>query len=444
MRYLTHKLIAFLIALMLAPVMLAPSWAQTPTLNIDVNVGIREPVPFAVPIFIAENNGAQAVATEISRVIASDLISTGLFREIPAAAHISGVSDFNAPVQFADWRAINAQALIIGAVSTSGGQLTVKFRLFDVFAQAPMGDGIQFTGTEEGWRRIAHKVADTVYSRLTGEAGYFDSKVVFVSETGPKGDRRKRLAVMDHDGASLSFLTEDNAIVQSPRFSPNNREILYTSYESGQPRVVLMDIFTLQKRDFGDLQGMSFAPRFSPDGTRVVLSISNGSNTDIYAIDLRSGARTQLTSGPAIDTAPSFSPDGTQIVFESDRSGSQQIYVMSANGGEAKRISFGDGRYGTPVWSPRGDMIAFTKILGGQFHIGIMRTDGSNEKLLTRSFLDEGPTWSPNGRVLMFFRETPGADGAPQIYAVDISGRNLRMVNTPSFASDPAWSGLLQ
>ena len=421
-----------------------PVSAQVPTLEIDVNGGVLEPVPFAIPTFVAESAGAQDIANQINRVIASDLISTGLFREIPSTAHISGIGGFDAPIQFADWRAINSQALIVGAVSNSGGRLTVKFRLFDVFAQAPMGDGIQFTGTPEGWRRIAHKVADAVYSRLTGEGGYFDSKIVFVSETGPKGDRRKRLAVMDHDGASLSYLTDDSTIVQSPRFSPNNREILYTSYETGQPRVFLMDIFTLQKRNFGDLPGMSFAPRFSPDGSKVVLSISGGSNTDIYSIDLASGARTQLTSGPSIDTAPSFSPDGSQIVFESDRSGTQQLYIMSANGGDAKRISFGDGRYGTPVWSPRGDMVAFTKISSGQFHIGVMRVDGSNERLLTRSFLDEGPTWAPNGRVLMFFRETAGANGAPQIYSVDITGRNMRPVATPSFSSDPAWSGLLQ
>ena len=421
-----------------------PASAQVPTLEIDVNGGVLEPVPFAIPMFVAESAGAQDIANEINRVIASDLISTGLFREIPSAAHISGISGFDAPIQFADWKAINSQALIVGAVNNTGGRLTVKFRLFDVFAQAPMGDGIQFSGTPEGWRRIAHKVADAVYTRLTGEGGYFDSKIVFVSETGPKGERRKRLAVMDHDGANLSFLTDDASIVQSPRFSPNNREILYTSYETGQPRVFLMDIFTLQKRNFGDLPGMSFAPRFSPDGSKVVLSISSGSNTDIYVIDLASGARTQLTSGPSIETAPSFSPDGTQIVFESDQSGTQQIYVMSANGGEAKRISFGEGRYGTPVWSPRGDMVAFTKISSGQFHIGVMRVDGSNERLLTRSFLDEGPTWAPNGRVLMFFRETAGENGAPQIYSVDITGRNMRAVPTPSFSSDPAWSGLLQ
>jgi len=421
-----------------------PAYAQQPTLEIDVTGGVIEPVPFAIPVFIAESGSAGQLAQNISAVIAADLLSTGLFREIPKTAHISGVANFNAPIQFADWRVINAQALIVGAVGESGGKLTVKFRLFDVFAQAPMGQGVQFAGSADSWRRIAHKVADAVYTRLTGESGYFDTKIVFVSETGPKNARRKRLAIMDHDGASLSYLTDDSTIVLSPRFSPNNREILYTSYENDTPRAVLMNIDTLERRMFNNLPGMGFGARFAPDGTKIALSLSARGNTDIYALDLRTGQQTQLTTGPAIDTAPSYSPDGTQIVFESDRGGSQQLYVMSANGGDAKRISFGQGRYGTPVWSPRGDLVAFTKIAGGQFHIGVMRLDGSNERLLTRSFLDEAPTWAPNGRVLLFFRETAGENGAPQIYSVDITGRNLHAVPTPSFSSDPAWSGLLQ
>jgi len=422
----------------------APVNAQQPTLKIDVTGGVIEPVPFAIPGFIAENSASAAIANNITRVIAEDLLSTGLFREIPKAAHISGVSNFSAPVQFADWRAINSQALIVGAVDTSGGRLTVKFRLWDVFAQAPMGDGVQLSGSPENWRRISHKVADAVYSRLTGETGYFDSKIVFVSETGPKNDRRKRLAIMDHDGAGLAYLTSDQHLVLAPRFSPNNRDILYTSYETGIPRVYLMNVDTLQRRVFENLPGMGFAPRFSPDGGKIVMSISERGNTDIYTVDLASGRSNRLTSGPSIDTAPSYSPDGKQIVFESDRGGSQQLYIMSANGGDAKRISFGNGRYATPVWSPRGDLIAFTKIVGGRFHIGVMRVDGSQERLLTASFIDEAPTWSPNGRVLMFFRVSSGAKGAPQIYSVDVTGRNMHMVPTPSFASDPAWSGLLK
>ncbi len=417
-----------------------------PLIEIDMSGGVIEPIPVAVPKFIAENGGAERLATDIAAVIINDLTSTGLFREIPGTAHISGVSNFNATPQFEDWRVVNAQVLVTGAVSTStDGRLVVKFRLFDVFAQAPIGDGVQYVGSADGWRRMAHKVADTIYSRITGESGYFDSRIVFIAETGPKNDRRKRLALMDYDGANLRYLTDDSSIVLAPRFSPNTRDVIYTSYASGLPQVYLMNLETgRQSPLIEDALNMATAPRFSPDGTKVVLSIIEGSNTDIYLIDLNSRNRTRLTTDGAIDTTPSFSPDGQQIVFSSDRTGRPQLYVMSATGGTATRISSGDGSYNTPVWSPRGDMIAFTKIKSGRFHIGVMRVDGSRENLLTASFIDEAPTWSPNGRVLMFFRETAGASGAPQIYSVDLTGRNLRRVDTPGFASDPNWSDVLR
>jgi TolB protein len=417
--------------------------AQTKPLRIEITEGVIEPMPFAAPVFVAENAAAKKYAEQLTQVFSADLIGTGLFREIPPAAHISKVTNFNAPIQFSDWKAINAQALITGAVSVSGKNLVVKFRLFDVFAQAPL-EGLQFKATTQSWRRMSHKVADAVYSRLTGETGYFDSRVAYIAEEGPKNKRTSRLAVMDYDGANVRYLTDAKSIVLAPRFSPNARELIYTSYETGSPRVFLMNVDTLKRRILGDQPSMAFAPRFSPDGSKVAMSLSARGNTDIYVVDVASGRKTRLTNSPAIDTAPSFSPDGSQIVFESDRSGGQQVYIMSASGGAAKRISAGKGRYGTPVWSPRGDMIAFTKLNKGRFHIGVMRVDGSRERLLSASFLDEGPTWSPNGRVLMFFRETAGANGAPSIYSVDITGRNLRKVNTPTFGSDPAWSSLLE
>lgn len=292
---------------------------------------------------------------------------------------------------------------------------------------------------------MSHKVADVVYSRITGESGYFDSRVVFVSETGPKNDRKKRLAIMDYDGANVQYLTDSSAIVLAPRFSPTGDRVLYTSYDSGFPRINVLNIGTVQRRVLESAEGtMSFAPRFSPSGQTVVYSLTQGGNTDIYTMDINSGQSVRLTNTPAIETAPSYSPDGSRIVFESDRSGTQQLYIMPATGGEATRISFGDGRYGTPVWSPRGDLVAFTKQNAGRFHIGVMRTDGSEEQLLTASFLDEGPTWAPNGRVIMFSRETQGAGGASSLYSVDISGRNLRPVSTPDGASDPSWSPLQQ
>ncbi|MDH5798517.1 MAG: Tol-Pal system beta propeller repeat protein TolB [Paracoccaceae bacterium] len=437
-----------ILSLFLACVALAvPAMAQQRTgpLRIEITEGVIEPLPFAVPDFVPESPAASQYAREITRVIASDLIGTGLFREIQERAYISDISSFSAPVRYADWKAINAQALITGAVSVGNdGRISVKFRLFDVFSDAQLGDGLQFSGSTGSWRRMAHKVADAVYSRITGENPYFDSRVVFVSESGPKNARQKRLAIMDYDGANVQFLTDNASIVLAPRFSPNGDRVLYTSYETGFPEIYVVNISTVQRRKLDvPAETMSFAPRFSPDGQTVVFSLTQGGNTDIYKMNVNGGNLRRLTSSPAIETAPSYSPDGRYIVFESDRSGAQQLYIMDANGGEARRISFGQGRYGTPVWSPRGDMIAFTKQANGRFHIGVMRTDGSEERLLTASFLDEGPTWSPNGRVIMFTRESQGAGGVPALYSVDVSGRNLRRVPVDGAASDPSWSPML-
>ncbi|WP_163846637.1 Tol-Pal system beta propeller repeat protein TolB [Pseudooceanicola aestuarii] len=440
-----RNLIASLVIAVLPFAAAVPAMAQTDgPLRIEITEGVIEPLPFAAPAFVAENTAANQMAQDIARVVAEDLSGTGLFREIPRDAFIGSITSFSSPVEYSDWKAINAEALITGAVSMDpSGRLDVKFRVHDVFANQELGDGLQFSGTEAGWRRMAHKVADTVYSRITGEQGYFDSRVVYVSETGPKDERRKRLAIMDYDGYNVQYLTDSASIVLAPRFSPTGDRVLYTSYQTGFPRIYLLDVESVG-RNVVDAAGgeMSFAPRFGPNGRTIVYSATSGGNTDLFRMDLGSGQTTRLTEAPSIETAPSFSPDGSQIVFESDRSGAPQLYVMPANGGEAQRISFGQGRYGTPVWSPRGDMIAFTKQNNGRFHIGVMRTDGSGERLLTASFLDEGPTWSPNGRVIMFTRETRGETGSSSLYSVDITGRNLKRVRTEGGASDPAWSPL--
>ncbi|SLN54431.1 translocation protein TolB [Falsiruegeria litorea R37] len=434
----------FLVSLFLGlSLMVTTAHAQSQPLRIEITEGVIEPLPFAVPNFVPDSGAAAELAGQLARVVAADLSGTGLFREVPASAYISQVTGFDDPIKFADWKAINAQALVTGAVNVQGNRVTVRFRVWDVFSDKEIEPGMQFSGTKDGWRRMAHKVADAVYSRITGESGYFDSRVVYVSESGPKNQRRKRLAIMDYDGYNVQYLTDSSAIVLAPRFSPTGDRVLYTSYESGFPRIHVLDVGQVKRRVLESAEGtMSFAPRFSPDGQTVVYSLSQGGNTDLYTMNIASGQAQRLTSTPSIETAPSYSPDGQQIVFESDRSGTPQLYVMSASGGEAKRISFGQGRYGTPVWSPRGDLIAFTKQNKGRFHIGVMRTDGSEERLLTASFLDEGPTWSPNGRVIMFTRETRGENGRSSLYTVDISGRNLRPVRTPDGGSDPAWSPL--
>ncbi len=433
------------LALGLVPLAALPAVAQDGPLRIEVTEGVIEPLPIAIPGFIAETPDAQDLAGRITQVIADDLTGTGLFRRLPSEAFVTQVTEFTPNVTYSNWKAINAQALVTGAVSTGpAGDLTVKFRLFDVFSEAPLGEGLQLQGSRDAWRRLAHKVADAVYSRITGESGYFDSRVVFVAEQGPKDERLKRLAVMDYDGANVQYLTDSSSLVLAPRFSPNGERVLYTSYQSGFPQIYQMDVGTVSPIKLPvPAESMTFAPRYAPDGQTIVFSASINGNTDIYRLRPGAAAPEQLTNAPSIETAPSYSPDGGQIVFESDRSGTPQLYVMPANGGEARRISFGQGRYGTPVWSPRGDLIAFTKQNQGRFHIGVMRTDGSEERLLTASFLDEGPSWAPNGRVLMFTRETSGAEGQSALYSVDVSGRNLSRVSTPGQASDPAWSPLL-
>lgn len=407
--------------------------------EIDINKGNIEPLPIAITDFIS----GDGIGAKISQVVEADLRRSGLFAPIDKAAFIEKVSNPDASPRFEDWKVINAQALVTGRVTDEGGRLKAEFRLWDTFVGEQMA-GEQFFTTGENWRRVAHIIADAIYERLTGEKGYFDSRVVFVNESGPKTNRVKKLAIMDQDGANVRNLTNGGDLVLTPRFSPTRQEITYMDFAGGQPKVYLLQLETGQRELVGDFPGMTFSPRFSPDGSKVVMSLQqDDGNANIYSMDLGSRNTTRLTNSASIDTSPSYAPDGSQIVFESDRGGRQQLYVMSAGGGgDATRISFGNGSYSTPVWSPRGDLIAFTKQSGGQFSIGVMRPDGSGERILTTGFHNEGPTWAPNGRVIMFFRQGSGSSG-PQLYSIDLTGRNEQKIETPNFGSDPAWSPLL-
>jgi TolB protein len=409
-------------------------------LKLDVTQGTVQPMPIAIPDFVGVGTRDPAAGHNVSAVIASNLQRSGFFVPIDPAAHIERITTIDTVPRFADWRQINAQALVTGRITQSDGRLKTEFRLWDVFAGQQL-QGQQYTTTAENWRRIAHIISDAVYERLTGEKGYFDSRVVFIDESGPKDRRVKRLALMDQDGANVRYLTRGEDLVLTPRFSSAPDTIAYMSYTQGDPRVLIMNVETGQREIVGNFPGMSFSPRFSPDGHRLIFSLQRGGSSNLFVVDLRSKAFTRLTDSQVIDTAPSYSPDGTRIAFESDRGGKQQIYVMAASGGPAQRISFGEGAYSTPVWSPRGDHIAFTKQTQGRFAIGIMRTDGSGERILTEGYHNEGPTWAPNGRVIMFFRD-PGA--GPTLHTVDVTGRNEQLLRTPSYASDPAWSPLLQ
>lgn len=430
------KVPALLIAIMtLVSLSYSPANAVS-RLRIDITSGNSEPMPIALP-----NLPGGSIGNDIIRVVSADLERSGLFKPINQSSFIEQITPQTVTPRFADWRQINAQALVTGSITAGeNGKVKVAFRLWDVYGQEQIA-GKEYNTSESNWRRIAHIMADEIYKRITGENGYFDSRVVYVSESGPAIKRIKRLAIMDQDGENHKFLTDGRFLVLTPRFSPNSQEILYMSYAGRQPRVFLRDLQTGREESLGNFEGMSFAPRFSNDGSSIIMSIANGGSTQIYKMNLRGRSLIKLTSGNAIDTSPSYSPDGSQIVFNSDRGGSQQIYTMNADGSGVKRISFGDGRYGTPVWSPRGDLIAFTKMAGGKFYIGVMRTDGSGEREITESYLDEGPTWSPNGRVIMFHRQARG--GSIRLYSVDITGKNLREVITPMDASDPAWSPLL-
>lgn len=423
---------------------LAPE-AHAQRLKIDITQGVVEPMPIAITAFSGSSPTATQVGSNIASVVSSDLESSGLFRPLDPKSFVQdGASAHTAP-RFADWRVINTQALVSGLISPqTDGRLKVEFRLWDVFAEQQM-TGMAYFTVPQNWRRIAHIISDAIYKRITGEQGYFDTRVVYISETGSEAHRTKRLAIMDQDGANHRFLTDGRTLILTPRFSPTMQEITYLAYYNNKPRVYLFNIDTGRQEVLGDFPGMTFAPRFSPDGNKVVFSlIEESGNSNIFVMDLRSRHVTRLTNNPSINTAPSYSPDGSQITFESDRGGSQQVYVMSASGGNPHRISFGEGRYGTPVWSPRGDYIAFTKQSGGQFSIGIMRPDGSGERIITSAFHAEGPTWAPNGRVLMYFKERPsGNTKTARLYSIDITGHNEREIVTPLDGSDPAWSPLI-
>lgn len=401
--------------------------------------GTIAPIQIAIPEFAGDD---QRFGAEVTGVVTANLERSGLFRPLDRASFIDPIRDVNGRPRFPDWRVIGAQALVVGRTGrASDGRYFADFKLWDVLSQREIDSG-RLTADANDWRRLAHRVADKVYERLTGERGYFDTQVVFIDETGARARRRKRLAIMDQDSANVRLLSQGNELVLTPRFSPTTQEITYLQYAADQPRVFLMNLATGQREMVGDLPGMTFAPRFSPDGQRVIMSIGEAGGASIVEMDLRTRRPRRLTQSQAIDTAPCYSPDGRRVVFESDRDGGQQLHVMGVEGGASRRISYGEGRYATPVWSPRGDLVAFTKQAGGNFLIGVMRPDGSGERILTEGFHNEGPTWSPNGRVILFFRESQGASGGSRLFSIDLTGYNERQVQTPSFGSDPAWGPL--
>ena len=424
-------------------------------IEVDITRGNLNPLPVAVSPLFQDNKSKNEfqrelnlddLGSEISKVVENNLKQSGLFNPLSKDAFLQKPDIAHLKPRFEDWALIKAQALITGKVSISNGKLKVEFRLWDVLAGREML-ALAFTTVPNNWRRVGHIITDKVYERLTGEKGYFDTRIIYVSEEGLKTQRVKKLAIMDQDGFNTKYLTLGNELVLTPRFNPTNQMVTYLSYFRNLPRVYLLDIETGIQEVVGDFPGMTFAPRFSPDGKKIIMSFAKDGKSDIYVMDLENRIVEQITNHPSIDTSPSYSPDGKYITFNSDRSGYQQIYVMKSDGSNVKRISFGNGLYGTPVWSPRGDLIAFTKLHKGKFYIGVMRTDGKGERLLTENFYQEAPSWSPNGRVLIFYRETKtnekGEGFSAKLWSIDLTGYNERLVETQTDASDPSWSSLL-
>ena len=429
MTRITHGLFILLIGL-LSACLAMPAQAQ---LEIDINKGNLDPVPIAVPDFIAGSSFERAFGQKVAEVIRADLERSGLFRSLDPASFLETQTNIDYKPTFADWRVIKADALVSGRIrQESENRVLVEFRLWDVFAGQQL-TGVRFATTPENWRRTAHKASDAIYEALTGEGGYFDSRIVFIDQKGPKINKVKRLAIMDQDGANPIYLLGGSDLLLTPRFSPASQTITYMSFENEKPHVYLLDIESGRRELLGDFPGMTYAPHFSPDGESLIYSMEVRGNSDVYVMDLISRSSTRLTADPAIDVSASFSPDGRKIVFNSDRGSTGQIYTMDASGKNVKRISFGKGRYFAPIWSPRGDKIAFVKSGAGQFGIGVMDVDGKNERMLTESYLDESPTWSPNGRVIIFSREKRDRNGSCLLYTSP-SPRDQRGSRMPSSA----------
>ncbi len=443
--YNIFKLLVFKTLILIISLLSLQAFSED--LRIKINSGQVEPLPIAIANFTGEDGKTSKIGMQISTVISNNLVGSGQFKAIESAAFIAPPTSPSVRPNFMDWTPLGIKALITGSVKTlNDQQIEVEFRLWDVIAETDL-IGLRLSVNTRAWRRVAHIISDEIFERLSGDSGYFDTRIVYVSESGPQNKRIKRLAIMDQDGENHQFLTDGNFLVLTPRFSPTLQEITYLAYFKNEPRVYIFNLETGQQELLGSFPGMTFAPRFSASGEKIIMSLAEKGVTDIYTMDLNTQEVKRLTNSPSIDTSPSFSPDGKKIIFNSDRGGTQQLYIMDSTGENVKRISFGKGRYATPVWAPKGELIAFTKMLKNKFYIGVMSPDGSGERLLAKGYLVEGPTWAPNGRVLMYFKqEAPIDDGKStnvNLFKIDITGFRETRIVTPSDGSDPAWSPLL-
>ena len=443
--YKSFKLIICQTVILLILILSAQAFSED--LRIKINSGQVEPLHIAIANFTGEEGSSNKIGMQISNVVSNNLVGSGQFKAIESAAFIAPPTSPSVRPNFTDWSPLGIKALITGSVKNiNDEQIEVEFRLWDVIAETDL-IGLRLSVNSKAWRRVAHIISDEIFERLSGDSGYFDTRIVYVAESGPQNERIKRLAIMDQDGENHQFLTDGSFLVLTPRFSPTSQEITYLAYFKNEPRVYIFNLETGQQELLGSFPGMTFAPRFSPSGDKIIMSLADKGVTDIYTMDLNNQEVKRITNSPSIDTSPSFSPDGKKIIFNSDRGGKQQLYLMDSDGRNVKRISFGKGRYATPVWAPKGELIAFTKMLKNKFYIGVMSPDGSGERLLAQGYLVEGPTWAPNGRVLMYFKQKAPIDNGKStnvnLFKIDITGFRETRIVTPSDGSDPAWSPLL-
>jgi TolB protein len=448
MRFRLNKISKFkILSFFMLSISLCTSEIFAEDLRIKINSGQLEPLPIAIANFTGLDAKSSEIGRQISDVITNNLVRSGQFKAVESAAFIAPPTSPSVRPDFSDWTPLGIKALISGsAKAINENQMEIEFRLWDVIAETDLV-GLRLSVDSNSWRRVAHIISDEIFQRLSGDTGYFDTRIVYVAESGLQNERIKRLAIMDQDGENHQYLTDGSFLVLTPRFSPTSQEITYLAYYKNEPRVYIFNLETGQQELLGSFPGMTFAPRFAPSGDKIIMSLAERGVTDIYEMNLNTQEVRRLTNSSSIDTSPSYSPDSSKIVFNSDRGGTQQLYIMDKNGAKVKRISYGEGRYATPVWAPKGKLIAFTKMFKNKFYIGVMAPDGSGERLLAEGYLVEGPTWAPNGRVLMYFKQDAPVDNGKSsnvnLYKVDITGFREERILTPSDGSDPAWSPLL-
>ncbi|MDR1235876.1 MAG: Tol-Pal system beta propeller repeat protein TolB [Holosporaceae bacterium] len=410
---------------------------------VNVNKGVMKPVNIALNLFDSSGGWKDNFA----KVITNDLQGTFLFRAIPSNAFMQVLAGSDKNPTFPLWKIISAQYLANLEINVNGSVLKISMVLYDILSETPVGN-LTVSGDIRDWRKLAHIVSNNIYERVTGEVGYFDTKILYVAvQPQARGKKTYRLAMMDQDGYDHKFLTDGGTIVLTPRFSPSGKEFSFFSYRekivNGRripvtAGVYRYDLDTQKTELLANFNGMTYAPRYSSDGNLLVFSLSDHGSSSIYTFDLVTKRITRITKGRCIDTSPCFSPDGKYIVFNSDRGGTQQLYIMNSDGSDVRRLSFSNGRYATPVWSPRGDWIAFTKFGRDGFYIGIIHPDGSGERMLASGYLVEGPTWSPNGRVILYSNQDYSR--REKIFSVDVTGYNKHQIKTPQNAIDPEWS----